>query len=100
MLPTDRQKVSRAQERSAAAAFGAKQHRGSGSGSKRLDMHTDDALVECKTVLEGNRQITLKADDLKLLSYHAALQDRTPILHIRLDGRDWVLLPEADYLDS
>lgn len=94
----DRWRVSRAQERSAAKAFGATQHKGSGSGAKRLDMHTDEALVECKTVLQGNRQITIKADDLRLLRYHAALQDRTPILHVRLDGHDWVLLPEEDYL--
>jgi Holliday junction resolvase len=99
-VPKDeRKKVSEDQERSIARKTGAKQHAGSGSGSRRLDMHTEDSLIECKTVLRGNKQITLKVDDLRLLSYHAAIQDRTPILHVRLDNKDWVLLPEADYLD-
>jgi len=99
-VPNDeRKKVSGAQERAAARKFGAKQHSGSGSGSRRLDMHTEDSLIECKTVLKGNKQITVKADDLKLLSYHAAVQDRMPIMHIRLDGKDWVLMLEGDYLD-
>jgi hypothetical protein len=61
------------------------------------DSHTDGALIENKTVLRGNRQITLKADDLKSLSYHAALQDRRPELHIRLDGKNWVLITEDDH---
>lgn len=62
-------------------------------------MHTDDSLVECKTVLEGNKQITLKAEDLALLSYHAALQDKRPVMHVRLMGKNWVLLTEGDYLE-
>jgi Holliday junction resolvase len=95
----DRKRVSAKQERDIARKLGAKQHAGSGSGRDRLDMHTDGQLVECKTVLEGNKQITLKADDLKLLSYHSALQDRDPVMHIRLDGKNWVLIPEANYLD-
>ena len=95
----DRRRVSRKQEKSAARKLKARQHRGSGSGSKRLDMDTPDELIECKTVLEGNKQITLKAEDLQLLSYHAALQDKGPRLHVRLAGKDWVLLPEMDYLE-
>lgn len=95
----ERRRVSMSQERSAARALGARQHRGSGSGNKRLDMHTTDDLIECKTVLRGNKSITLKATDLRLLSQQAALQDLNPVMHVRLDGRDWVLIPEGDYVE-
>jgi Holliday junction resolvase len=99
-MPKDeRKRVSEAQERSIARKSGAKQHSGSGSGSRRLDMHTDDTLIECKTVLTGNKQITIKSEDLRLLSYHAAIQDRSPVMHVRVDGKDWVLIPEGDYLE-
>jgi Holliday junction resolvase len=91
--------VSAAQEKSAAKALGAKQHAGSGSGHRMHDMHTADELIECKTVLTGNRQITIKADDLKSLSYQAAVADREPVLHVRLDGKDWVLVSESYYLE-
>lgn len=95
-----RRKVADSQERKAAKKFGAKQHRNSGSGAKRLDMHTDDDLIECKTVLEGNTQITIKRDDLRLLMYHAAIQDRNPVMHIRLAGMNWVLRLEDDDLEQ
>ena len=94
----DRRRVSRKQERDASKKLGAKQHAGSGSGAKKHDMHTKGHLIECKTVLEGKRQITIKADDLKSLCYHAALQDRMPVLHVRMGGKDWVLVPEDDFV--
>lgn len=91
-------KVSQKQEKGASARMGAKLHSGSGSGHTRNDMHTDDTLIECKTVLSGNKQITIKADVLKSLSYNAAIQDKSPVLHIELDGKPYVVIPEVDYL--
>ena len=96
----ERYKVSRAQEGRAARKLGAKQHAGSGSGSTRHDMHTADALVECKTVLSGKKQITIKSADLASLRYHAAVQDRVPVLFVTVDGQDWVLLPQEYYEES
>lgn len=64
-------------------------------------MHTEKNVIECKTVLKGKKSITIKAEDLKLLSYHAALQDRGPVMHIRLEEtiqKDWVLVPAADFV--
>jgi len=63
-------------------------------------MHTDGSLIECKTVLKGNRQITIKEDDLKSLSYHAAIQDLRPEMHIELGSnpvQKWILLPDGEY---
>jgi Holliday junction resolvase len=95
----DRHRAARIQERAAAKKFQAKQHRGSGSGSKPNDSHTAGQLIENKTVLEGKRQITLKADDLALLVYHAAVQSREPVLHIRLAGKNWVLITEDEFVE-
>jgi Holliday junction resolvase len=50
-------------------------------------------------VLEGNRQITIKADDLKQLFRNAAVQGKAPLMLIRLAGQDWVLLHETDFLE-
>jgi Holliday junction resolvase len=60
-------------------------------------MHTDDELIECKTVLPGKKQITIKLDDVKSLHYHAAIKNKRPVLHIELDKYRLVLIPEADY---
>jgi hypothetical protein len=62
-------------------------------------MHNDDTLIECKTVLKGNKQITIKLDGLRLVSYHAALQNRGPRLHVEIGEQRWVMLPEIDYSD-
>ena len=95
-----RRRVSKDQERSVARRYGAKQHAGSGSGSKKHDMHTDESLIECKTVLKGNRQITIKEDDWKSLKYHAAIQDRNPVLHVELGNFRLVLIPEEDHAEG
>jgi len=60
-------------------------------------MHNERSLIECKTVLSGKRQVTVKADDLKSLSYRAAIQDRRPEMHIEVGGQSWILLPDGEY---
>ena len=96
----ERRRVSRKQEAGVAKRYRAKQHAGSGSGAKKHDMHTDDSLIECKTVLKGNRQITLKEDDWKSLRYQAAIQDRNPVLHVELGPYRLVLIPEEDHAEG
>lgn len=97
-MPKDeRRRVSQKQEKGAAKRLGAKQHKGSGSGHARMDMHTDEHLIECKTVLPGKKQITIKAEDLRLLMYHAALGDKGPVMHVEIDNMAWILVPEADW---
>lgn len=95
----ERRRVSQRHERDVSRRSGSRLHAGSGSGSKKHDMHNRSELIENKTVLIGNRQITLKADDLKSLSYQADLQGREPVMHIRLAGRNWVLQAEEDYYE-
>jgi hypothetical protein len=96
-----RKRVSAQQEKGVSKRYGAQLHAGSGSGSKPQDMHTGDLLIECKTVLPetliGKRQITIKMDDWKQLRYNAAIQDKSPVLHIELGKYRLVLIPEEDH---
>lgn len=62
-------------------------------------MHTDKELIECKTVLEGTKQVTLRADYLQRLVRSASIQDRYPEVVIRLDGRDWIMRLVNDDLE-
>jgi hypothetical protein len=62
-------------------------------------MHNDDEVIECKTVLRGKKQITLKSDDLKLVERTAVAQGRRPVLHIEIANRGYVVLPEGDYAE-
>jgi hypothetical protein len=99
-----RRKVSQAQEKGVAQRYGARQHAGSGSGSKPQDMHTATHLIECKTVLPetviGKKQITIKISDWEQLRYNAATQDRSPVLHVELGKHRLVIIPEADHAES
>jgi Holliday junction resolvase len=95
----ERQRVSRKQETQVSNRFSARRHAGSGSGHRKHDMHTEETLIECKTVLSGNRQITIHEDDLKSLKYNAAIQDRSPMMHIRIAKENWVLIPETRFYE-
>lgn len=57
-------------------------------------MDTDEELIECKTVLRGNKQITIHLSDLKSLTYHAAVADKTPVMHIEIANQRWKLVPD------
>lgn len=92
-----RRRVSQAQERKVARRSGSQMHAGSGSGHRRNDMHNDDEVIECKTVLRGKKQITLKDDDLRLVERTAISQGRRPVLHIELANRRYIVLMEDDY---
>lgn len=62
-------------------------------------MHNDAEVLECKTVLRGKKQITIKIDDLKLVERTAVSQGRTPVLHVELANRGYVILTEEDYAE-
>lgn len=62
-------------------------------------MHTSNELVECKTVLAGNKKLTLDGPYLEGLIYQAAVQDRGVVVSIELFNRRWILMPEDDYIE-
>jgi hypothetical protein len=60
-------------------------------------MHTATELIECKTVLEGNKQITIKDDYMNRIIFAALSADKEPVLHIQLGKHRLVLISEDYY---
>jgi hypothetical protein len=102
----ERRRVSGKQEKEVARRFGAQQHAGSGSGSRKHDSHTTSQidraissglLIECKTTVGAKKQITIKADDLLSVERAAIRQGRTPVLMFDVGGRRYACLTEEDF---
>lgn len=72
---------------------------GSGNGWKRkADVRAggrDGVLIEMKRT--DKKQITLKLDDLEKVRREAYEDGRTPVMHIEIGKRRWVLIPEEDW---
>lgn len=94
--PADRVSRSRAQERKIAQRYGGTLNAGSGNGRRKGDVREDDFLIECKRT-DGKRSISIKHDDLRAISKHAAMDNRTPVLQFELNGESFVILHEADF---
>lgn len=86
------------QEKRVAKLVGGTRNAGSGSGwRRRQDVRTDRFLWEMKYT--GKKQITLKAQDLEQLRKHALMDDRTPVMHIEVGERSYVVMSEDDFLE-
>lgn len=71
---------------------------GSGAGwARKGDGRTAHELVEYKTVLKGNTQITLKAADLKKITTEALVEGRNALLGFAVGGRNYVVQTEDQY---
>lgn len=72
---------------------------GSGNGSlHKGDVHTDDLLVEYKTT--NNLSYRLFEDELLEAEREALLAGREVVFGISFgrSGRNWLVIPEEDYL--
>lgn len=65
--------------------------------SRKGDVRTDDLLVEHKYT--GKSQFTLKAAELEKINTEAILDGRIPVFGVSLNGRNYVLLDENDFLE-
>lgn len=85
------------QEKDTAKRHGGTRNAGSGNHwTRKGDVRTPKKLIEAKWT--GNRQITLKADDLEKIYVEALSEGREPVMIITVGGRNWVLQSEDDYL--
>lgn len=69
-----------------------------GSGafwSRKGDVRTDDLLIEHKYTSKSS--FTLTAKVLEKIVTEAIMDGRMPVLGIHLNGRDYVVLEEADF---
>ena len=65
--------------------------------SRKGDVRSEDLLIEHKYT--GKKQTTIKSDVLKKIMREAILDGRMPVLGIHLDGENYVILLEDDFLE-
>ena len=65
--------------------------------SRKGDVRSKDLLIEHKWT--GKKQVTIKSEVLKKITREAILDSRIPVLGIHLDGENYVVLLEDDYLE-
>lgn len=100
-LADDRLKKSQNQEKRVAKKTGGSRNAGSGNGWQRKnDVRSgghEGMLWEMKRT--DKKQITIKAEDLESLRKEAWKEGRTPLFHIELNGRSYVMMEEYDFLE-
>lgn len=97
-MKSEGQKQSQRHEKRLAKATGGSTTAASGAfWSRKGDVRTAAELIEHKWT--GKLQFTLKSAVLKKITREAILDGRMPVLGIHLDGVDYVILLEDDFLD-
>lgn len=100
-MADDRLKKSQDQEHRIAKITGGSRNAGSGNGWKRKhDVRSggrEGFLWEMKRT--DAKQITLKAKDLESVRKVAWAEGRSPVFHFQLQGRNYVILEEDDFLE-
>ena len=97
-MKSEGQKQSRKHEDRLAKKIGGSRTAASGAfWSRKGDVRSADLLIEHK--FTGKKQTTLKSDVLRKITREAILDGRMPVLGIHLDGEDYVVLLEDDFLE-
>jgi hypothetical protein len=92
------QKESRKHEDRLAKAIGGKRNAASGAfWSRKGDVRSDDLLIEHKWT--GKLSVSVKAAVLEKIVKEAILDSRMPVLGFHLNGENYVLLQEDDFLE-
>jgi hypothetical protein len=97
-MRTKGQKESKKHEDRLAKAVGGQRSAGSGAfWSRKGDVRSDDLLVEHKWT--GKTSVTIKAAVLKKIVNEAIVESRMPVLGFHLDGENYIMLTEDDFLE-
>ena len=97
-MKTEGQKQSRKHEDRLAKKVGGSRTAASGAfWSRKGDVRSADLLIEHK--FTGKKQTTLKSDVLRKITREAILDGRMPVLGVHLDGENYVVLLEDDFLE-
>jgi hypothetical protein len=97
-MKSEGQKQSLKHEKRLAKAIGGSRNAASGAfWSRKGDVRSDDLLIEHKWT--GKKSFSLKSDVLKKIVREAILDGRVPVLGVHLDGENYVILLEDDYLE-
>lgn len=97
-MKTEGQKQSRKHEDRLAKKIGGSRTAASGAfWSRKGDVRSSDLLIEHK--FTGKKSFSVKAEVLKKITREAILDGRMPVLGVHLDGENYVILLEDDFLE-
>jgi hypothetical protein len=65
--------------------------------SRKGDVRSQDLLIEHKYT--GKKQVTVKSSVLEKIIKEAILDGRMPVLGFHLNGEDYIMLDENDFLE-
>jgi hypothetical protein len=97
-MKSEGQKQSQAHEKRLAKVAGGSRTAASGAfWSRKGDVRTDDLLVEHKYT--AKKSISLTSTVLKKIIHEAVFDGRMPVLAFHLDGQNYVVILEDDFLE-
>jgi len=97
LAKSEGQKQSLKHEKRLARAIGGQRSVASGAfWFRKGDVRSQDLLIEHKWT--GKKSFTLKSDILEKITTEALLDSRTPVLGISLNGVNYCILDENDFL--
>jgi hypothetical protein len=97
-LKTEGQKQSQKHEKRLAKEVGGSATAASGAfWSRKGDVRNEDLLIEHKWT--GKKTKTISSAELKKITNEAIMDGRLPVFGIHLDGVDYVILLETDFLE-
>lgn len=98
MSKSEGQKQSQSHEKRIAKAIGGSTTAASGAfWSRKGDVRNDDLLIEHKWT--GKKSKTIQSAELQKITIEAVMDGRLPVFGIHLDGEDYVILLETDFLE-
>jgi Holliday junction resolvase len=93
------QKQSKKHEDRLAKVIGGSRVAASGAfWNRKGDVRSSTLLIEHKWT--GKKQVTVKSDVLEKITKEAILDGRMPVLGFHLNGKDYVMLDENDFLEQ
>ena len=97
-MKSEGQKQSLKHEKRLEKTFSGKRSAASGAfWSRKGDVRNSDLLIEHKWT--GKKSFTLRSDVLEKIVMEAILDSRTPVLGVSLNGKNYVLLDENDFIE-
>ena len=97
-MKTEGQKQSQKHEKRLAKKIGGSTNAASGAfWSRKGDVRSTDLLIEHKWT--GKKTKTVSSAELKKITNEAIMDGRLPVFGIHLDGEDYVILLETDFLE-
>jgi hypothetical protein len=97
-MKSEGQKQSQKHEKRLAKVIGGAATAASGAfWSRKGDVRSDELLIEHKWT--GKKSKTLQSAELKKIVNEAIMDGRLPVFGIHLDGKDYVILLETDFIE-